>query len=495
MTDRAGRPAARGAEDERRFLERLRSALPDLSSGRRYAVAYSGGLDSTVLLAGAARLVDADRLRALHVDHALHPDSADWARHCERTAARLGVPFESVRVRVDAAAGTGIEAAARAARYAALGERLAPDETLLTAHHADDQLETVLLRLLRGAGVRGMRGILPAARLGAGRVARPLLELTRAELRAVAERWGLSWLEDPSNRSVDFDRNLIRTRLVPIVRERWGDAAARAATRLTAAMCDAEDVLERVAEDDLGAASAVPGRLPLAPLRGLPPARQRNALRHAIRAAGLAIPDAARLEALRHGIGATPAEAARRIEWRGGEARLFRDRFYLLAPGGGPASEASHGGFAPFIRDEPGMPDAVSPPTSAPGAAHGAPGRVAAEQPWQGPEGRIVLEPADGDDLDAASGFPASWARDGFDVRFREGGERIKPAGDAHHRSLKAWFQRRGIVPWMRDRIPLLYRDGRLVAVADLALDEHACRALPDEPRWRVRWLDHPPID
>src|SRR5690606_37071371 len=140
----------------------------------------------------------------------------------------------------DAAAGTGIEAAARAARYAALGERLAPDETLLTAHHADDQLETVLLRLLRGAGVRGMRGILPAARLGAGRVARPLLELTRAELRAVAERWGLSWLEDPSNRSVDFDRNLIRTRLVPIVRERWGDAAARAATRLTAAMCDAE---------------------------------------------------------------------------------------------------------------------------------------------------------------------------------------------------------------------------------------------------------------
>src|SRR5690606_38864871 len=193
--------------DERRFLERLRSALPGLASGQRYVVAYSGGLDSTVLLAGAARLVDPARLRALHVDHALHLDSADWARQCERTAAGLGVPFESVRVRVDVAAGTGVEAAARAARYAALGDRLLPDETLLTAHHADDQLETVLLRLLRGTGVRGLRGILPTARLGSGRVARPLLELTRAELRAIAELWGLSWLEDPSNRSVDFDRN------------------------------------------------------------------------------------------------------------------------------------------------------------------------------------------------------------------------------------------------------------------------------------------------
>ncbi|MGB7215242.1 MAG: ATP-binding protein, partial [Gammaproteobacteria bacterium] len=107
MKGRADPPAASGPPDERGFLERLRSALPGLSEGARYAVAYSGGLDSTVLLAGAARLVDPSRLRALHVDHGLQPDSADWSRHCERVCARLRVPFECLRVHVDIAAGTG----------------------------------------------------------------------------------------------------------------------------------------------------------------------------------------------------------------------------------------------------------------------------------------------------------------------------------------------------------------------------------------------------
>ncbi|MFO7286133.1 MAG: tRNA lysidine(34) synthetase TilS [Gammaproteobacteria bacterium] len=489
MNGRADPPAASGPPDERGFLERLRSALPGLSEGARYAVAYSGGLDSTVLLAGAARLVDPSRLRALHVDHGLQPDSADWSRHCERVCARLRVPFECLRVHVDIAAGTGVEAAARAARYAALGAQLTPGEILLTAHHADDQLETVLLRMLRGAGVRGLRGILPEADLGAGRVVRPLLELTRAELRAIAALWELEWVEDPSNRSLEFDRNLVRTRLVPIIRERWGDSAAHAATRLTAAMRDAEALLERIARDDLEAAGAVPGRLPLPPLRRLDPERQRNALRYAVRAAGLPVPDAARLEALRRGIGATPAEAARRVEWRGGEARLFRDRFYLLPPRALPARETAHGGFAPFAPGD-GQRAASASEHAAPSETQ----RVAAGLPWHGSEGRIVLEPV-GERDRAACGFPESWAREGLDVRFRAGGERFKPAGDAHHRTLKAWFQQRGIVPWMRERIPLLYREGRLVAVADLALDEHARRALPDEPRWRVRWLDHPPIE
>src|SRR5690606_32177861 len=227
------------------------------------------------------------QIRALHVDHGLHPDSADWARRCERACAGLGVPFIALRVRVDSRDGIGIEAAARRARYAALAAELAPGETLLTAHHADDQLETLLLRLLRGTGVRGLRGILPVARLGRSLVARPLLGFTRAELAAVADRWGLEWLEDPSNRSLDFDRNLIRTRLAPIIRERWGDSAAHRASRLADAMRDAESILDDVARRDLADAGAERGRVPLAPLRALGDARQRNALRRAIRDAGL----------------------------------------------------------------------------------------------------------------------------------------------------------------------------------------------------------------
>lgn len=119
--------------------------------------------------------------------------------------------------------------------------------------------------------------------------------------------------------------------------------------------------------------------------------------------------------------------------------------------------------------------------------------RVSAEAPWEGEEGRLALEPIEAADLGEQSlGVPESWAREGLEVRFRAGGERFKPAGDAHHRTLKAWFQQRGIVPWMRGRIPLLYREGRLVAVADLVLADEACLARPDERRWRVRWLDRP---
>jgi len=455
---------ATDADGDRPFLARVSAALPDLPASR-YAIAFSGGLDSTVLLAAMSRIADAGRLRALHVDHGLHPDSGAWARHCARFAESLDVRFVGLRVVVDTGQGIGIEAAARRARYAALAAEVDPGEILLTAHHADDQLETLLLRMLRGAGVRGMRGILPAARLGRARVVRPMLGFTRAELAAAAERWSLAWLEDPSNRSLDFDRNLIRTRLAPVIRERWGDSAARRANRLADAMRDAESILGEVARRDLADAGAEPGRVPLAPLRALGAARQRNALRCAIREAGLPMPDARRLEALRRAIGRTPDEAARRVEWRGAKARIHRDQLYLFA---GDAAEAP----GPLGREPaPAM-------------------RVSAAEPWQGPEGRLVLEPTD-----SPVGLPESWAREGLEVRFRRGGERFKPPGAAHHRTLKAWLREQGIVPWMRGRIPLLYHGGRLVAIADLAVDDAACRARPDEPRWRVRWLDHPRID
>ncbi|HEX7080886.1 MAG TPA: tRNA lysidine(34) synthetase TilS [Gammaproteobacteria bacterium] len=499
---------------ERLFLDGLRAALHrTVPHARRFAVAFSGGLDSTVLLAAMTRLPAVESLRALHVDHGLHPDSAEWERRCRRVCAEWSVPFRSVRIVVDRAARTGLEAAARDARYAALAELLAEGETLLTAHHADDQLETLLLRLLRGTGVRGLRGILPRAPLGRGEIVRPLLAASRAEIRAIAEDWMLDWLEDPSNRSLEHDRNLVRAKLLPVIRERWGDAALRSAARLAAAMGDAEEILVSVAEADLAAAGAVADRVPLAPLRALQAARRRNALRHAIRRANLPMPNADRLERLCAAIAESGPGARARVQWPGGEARVYRDRLYLLAAPRTPErsaerrSERSARAGAERAR--------VGAPLAAPA------GRVSAESPWEGPEGRLVLEPVDAPDAgegaaEAASaaprgaaagdprtgarapeaaGMPESWARQGLDVRFRAGGERFKPAGDAHHRSLKHWFQQRGIVPWMRDRVPLLYRGDRLVAVADLALDDEALRAAPAEPRWRVRWHDHPRID
>src|SRR5690606_32258583 len=241
------------------------------------------------------------------------------------------------------------------------------------------------------------------------------------------------------------------------------------ASRLADAMRDAESILDDVARRDLADAGAERGRVPLAPLRALGDARQRNALRRAIRDAGLPMPDARRLDALRRPVGSGPDDAVRRVEWRGAEARVHRDRLYLLDRASGRERRDPFGAVvespppAEPSRRDPAEFGSVGAPSGGAGDGADRPDvaptmRVSATSAWHGPEGRLVLEPAP---PDSAVGFPESWAREGFDVRFRRGGERFKPAGAAHHRTLKAWLREKGIVPWMRSRVPLLYRDER----------------------------------
>ncbi|HEX6998449.1 MAG TPA: tRNA lysidine(34) synthetase TilS [Gammaproteobacteria bacterium] len=442
-------------ETDQAFLARLREALEALPlEAPRLAVAYSGGVDSTVLLAALVRLDHGRALRALHVNHGLAADADRWEARCARAAAAFGVPFAAARVRV-APDGKGVEAAARRARYDALAQLLAPGEVLLTAHHADDQLETVLLRLLRGAGVRGLRGIAPFAPFGAGFLARPLLGFSRAEIRATAERWGLEWIDDPSNASLEHDRNYLRHAVLPALTRRWPAAGRRAA--LTAAqMRDAEEILAAVAAED---ARAFPDldRLPATALTALPAARQRNLLRYAIRALGLPVPHAHHVERVLQAVAHRRADAHAAIRWPGAEARVYRDHLYLLRP-------------------------------LAPGSAPDYRGRVALDAPWQGPEGRLEAAPT------AGAGIPEPWLAAGLELRFRAGGERFRPCGRAHSLSLKRWLQDEGIVPWMRDRLPLFFHDGRLVAVADQAVAAEAAAASPDAPRYRIAWTDHPRI-
>ncbi len=188
-------------------------------------VACSGGMDSTVLLQLAARLAR-ERVAALHVDHGLHPQSPTWRAHCQRQASDLGVRF--VTRRVDVEAGPNLEARARAARYDVFEGLLEAGDALLLAHHADDQLETMLLRLLRGTDTPRL-GMPSERSIGSGRLFRPFLSFTRAHIEAAAEALGLHWVEDPSNGALHADRNFLRHQIIPIVRQRWPDAATRAA--------------------------------------------------------------------------------------------------------------------------------------------------------------------------------------------------------------------------------------------------------------------------
>jgi tRNA(Ile)-lysidine synthase len=441
------------------FLVELRAAIarwPEPVAEPRFIVAFSGGLDSTVLLAALCRLGLATRVRAVHVDHGLQAEAARWAEHCAAAAHAFGVEFMAVRVAVDRDSGSGLEAAARDARYRALGDNLGPGDVLLTAHHRDDQLETVLLRLLRGSGVRGLRGIIGFGSYGHGFLGRPLLAFTRAELEAQGRAWGLGWIEDPSNRSTRHDRNFLRLTVLPPLLERW-PAAVDNVARLAEQMAEAEEILTGVAAED-ARAIAVPGRVPRAALERLDAARQRNLLRYVLREAGLGVPSALKVDELRRALLDARADAQPLVRWPGGEGRVYRQQLHLL-------------------------------PTLPAPSARGRDGVVTRAAGWRGPEGDVALEPAGG-----AAGVPDAWLDDGLALRFRVGGEELHPLERRHRQPLRHWFQEAGVLPWMRSRIPLLYRGDVLVAVGDLWLTDDVAQVSPTEPRWRVVWTGHPPV-
>jgi len=450
---------ASGESDSRAFGERFESALTRLGIGRdacrpgsgRLIVAFSGGLDSTLLLhALRAARPDADLL-AFHVDHGLHDNSAAWSAHCRRGAEALGVAFESRAVAVRPAPGESLEAVAREARYGAMLEFVQGGDLVVTAHHADDQLETVLLRLLRGAGVRGLTAVHAAMDFGAGRLLRPLLDFTRADIEAEASRRRLEWLEDPSNAEPRFDRNYLRAEVLPSIRRRW-PAAGRVATRLAEQMLEAESVLAEVAAADLAAVES-PDRIPVALLERLSVPRLNNALRHAIRALGLTLPTSAQLGELRRSLSARE-DAEVLVSWPGAEARVWRRQLWLMQPLGLVDAAVGH--------LDPDAPLAVA-------------------------QGELRL-------VSAEAGIPDRWAREGLSVSYRSGGERIRPRAGGPSRPLKQWLQEQGIVPWMRAAIPLLYHGDILVAVGDLCLAADLPHSPDAAPFWRPVWSNHAPL-
>ncbi len=266
---------------------RLRQALAPWRTASAWCVAFSGGLDSSVLLhllAELARREAVPALSAIHVQHGLQPVAAAWPEHCRQFCAALGIPLQVVAVQVVAQA--SVEQAARQARYAAFAEHLQPDAVLFSAQHRDDQAETLLFRLLRGAGVRGLAAMPGQRPLGRGTLLRPLLDCSRAELQGYAEAHGLSWIEDPSNADTRFSRNFLRQRVMPLLAERWPQASV-ALARSAAHLSEAEQLLGELARMDLQAACGEPlfpwlalPSLELSLVTQLSDARQRNLLRH-----------------------------------------------------------------------------------------------------------------------------------------------------------------------------------------------------------------------
>ncbi len=433
--------------------ERLRSAVPP---GARLVLGLSGGIDSVVLLDTLVALASTYpfALSAVHVNHGISSHAPHWAAFCEALCRQRQIPFALEQVVLNRNAGMGLEGAAREARYEALARRAAESDAdfIVLAHHRDDQAETLLLHLLRGAGPRGLSGM-PERRCIRGvraNLLRPLLDIPRSAIECHARTQGLEWVEDESNQDVGFKRNFLRNRILPELESAF-PGAGQAIVRSAANIAEAGELLDNLADEDLAKVASGSG-LDRQGLLLMGEVRARNALRRWCEILGAPWPGLAALKELLRQIATADRGAAVHVRFADWSFRLYREALYLE-----PLMHAVSQDFA--VR-------------------------------WQG-ESELYLAdiggvlrfcPAEGDGLSEARLRSGTVA-----IGLRRGGESLQPDVRRPARSLKYLFQESGIPTWERNRLPLVFCDGALVLVPGIGID---CRwkAAPGEAGMIVTW-------
>lgn len=451
----------------------LKKALQSIPNSNSYFVAFSGGMDSSLLLTLASRYLSECRqakVLAIHVHHGLSEHADLWQSHCEKVCHCLGVELIVRQVSLNAAK-KGVEEAARAARYNVFEQVLPSGSVLLQGHHLNDQAETVLLRLMRGAGVKGVAGIPKSRPLKSALIHRPFLAVSRSELLRVAKKYELEWVEDDSNARCDYDRNFLRHKIIPKLETRWERAVSRLA--VSADHCrESAELEEALANIDLngmtqnlfGSALSING------LAQLSLSRQRNAVRYWLQLQGLGFPGEKRFQRIWSELLMARDDASPLIEWSQGAVRRYRNAIFALPlkdinaqPGFGANDiNICHGAeFADsdyiisvneprvlFDQDIMGRPYALriigGGVTS---VKDGSAERMSC------PAKLLIKRPSSDEQVT---------------VKFRQGGEVFKPEGKAHHRPLKKCFHDSNVPPWLRDSVPLLYYNACLVAIGNL---------------------------
>jgi tRNA(Ile)-lysidine synthase len=437
--------------------DRLAAALALMPSMNGYRVALSGGADSVALLHALCCLREAlapAQISAIHVHHGLHHQADSWEMLCQRLCADLQVTLDVLRIDAGAGRGESPEAAARRARYQALQARLGAGAALCTAHHQRDQAETVLLQLLRGAGPAGLAGMPVLAPFGKGWLARPLLDTKPQALREYLVHHQLPWAEDPANTDQRFHRNYLRHAILPRLEERW-PGAQRTLARAARHQADSAENLQALAGMDLAAArGSLPGTLSVCAVQRLPVARARNLLRGWLAERGLPAAGAAHVQRILSELVNARRDATPLICWPGAQVRRYRLALHASAPL--PAHDPTR-----VIGWKPGTPLALD-------------------------YGRLLAISAEGRGLSVDRCADAR-----VEVRFRQGGERFQPAGRRHSSALKKLLQSTGVPPWLRERLPLIYVDGELAAVAGLWVGE-AYAVDAGGSGWLLSWSELP---
>ncbi len=471
-------------------MSRIDSALAflaDLPDDARIAVGFSGGLDSLTLLHEVRqRLPQRAHLRALHVHHGLHEHADRWQRFCREHCQCERIPLEVLRV-APPATGASLENRARLARYRAFAKALQSGELLLLAHHLDDQVETLLLRLLRGAGPPGLSGIPARRSLGQGALLRPFLQLPRSELESHARSQGLDWIDDESNRDTRFDRNYCRHAILPLLEERWPRyreswersrgllAESRQLldelARLDLASCAAEPASEgepspcaaqtsidelRPGEKLASASLAAPASpacladlrflrsLQIEPLQRLSEPRRRNALRCWLECHGESPPEAKRLHELAGAVLASRSDGAAAVAFTGFQVRRFAGELH-------------------FLPDLPRFDELW-------------------QADWNPAKSPLLELPGNGS-LHAIATNEQGLAAASYQIRYRQGGETCRLA-NRRSRKLKKILNEARIPPWLRKRLPLLFAGSELAAIPGIGIAESASA----QPGYRIEW-------
>jgi tRNA(Ile)-lysidine synthase len=422
-----------------------------LRPGQKLLLAFSGGLDSRVLLELLAELRSSIgfNLSAMHVHHGLSLNADNWAKFCSETCAALDVPIEITHVNVVKDSGLGLEASARDARYRAL-LNIGADYVVL-AHHQDDQAETLLLQLLRGAGAKGLSGM--AVQDGPRRLLRPLLDIPRAELLAFAEQRRLQWVTDESNDDVSYDRNYCRHEIFPILEKRF-PAAKQTLARSASHLAEAVMLLDELAQIDLaqGQKQQSQKQLNLTALVGLPESRARNLLRWWLMVNGQPLPSTIRLQEMLRQLLTAKADARVKIAVNSAESVYLR----------------RYQGCAYLESGSTNLPIALL---------------------WQG-EAELKLPDNSRLIFEKRSGCGLAFKRLGINklrITQRAGGERFKPDLAKPTRTLKHLLQEANMPPWKREYLPLIYCDDVLAVVPGIGV-ECTLQARADETGMMILW-------
>lgn len=404
--------------------------LSFLGNSKKIFIAYSGGLDSHVLLhlLVQLRMVRPKlQLTAIHVNHNLSSNAKQWTKHCKKICKELLVEciVKNVNAKIKIK-DYSPEEIARKLRYEAFAENLPKNAVLVTAHQANDQAETLLLQLFRGAGPKGLAAMPIKVKFGKGWLVRPLLGFSREELLQYAKEYKLKWIEDESNADIKFDRNLIRHKLMPIIRKNW-PGITTTLNRAASLCAAANDLLENLAAEDLANVTGDKNTINIEELKNLPLMRQNNVLRFWLHTLHLSTPSEAKLNEIVRTMVNSRGDANPVVQWQGTEIRRFQNYLHAMSP------------LLPHDKKQVLQFDL--------------------KRPLKLPGNLGVLR------AKVSKKFLADFKGKKFTVQFRQGGEKLKLSNRQGTHQLKKLMQEWQVPSWLRDRIPLVYCGSEIIAV------------------------------